>query len=112
MTRGCDFSAVPSPFPACVKKIGIAAPAKRADPEWHGRTLAMFHAWGVEAVCAPHLTEEGDETYFGSDAQKRAEGFNALLREPGLDLILCTRGGYGSGYLLDLIDWPLLAEKN
>lgn len=111
-TGDTAMSEIPSPFPAAVRKIGIAAPSKRPDPEQLRRALEMLKSTGVETVCAPDMLAEGEEDYFASDAETRANGFNALLRDRSIDLILCSRGGYGSGYLLDRIDWPLLAERN
>ncbi len=48
--------------------------------------------------------------YFaGSDADRCAE-LQAALNEPGVDAIVCARGGYGLSRYVDRIDWSLLRK--
>lgn len=103
---------IPSPFPGCVRRIGIMTPSKVIEPNVLENAVRMLEAWGVECVCAPHCTISGEETYFAADAVTRADDFNFLLRDDSIDLILCSRGGYGSAYMLERIDWQRLASQN
>lgn len=100
-----------SPFPATLKKIGLFSPSARPDPERLPLALKLIRSLGIECVCPPHLLAAGEEDYFGADDSKRAEDFNFLLRAPDIQLILCTRGGYGSAYLFDKIDWNILRTR-
>ncbi|MFM7322730.1 MAG: LD-carboxypeptidase, partial [Armatimonadota bacterium] len=43
----------------------------------------------------------------GTDA-RRADDLNGLLADPGVDLVLCARGGYGAARLLDRIDYAAI----
>lgn len=101
-----------SPFPPSLKKIGLFSPAARPDPDAFPRTLAWIRSFGVECVCAPDILTAGEERYFASDDTLRASDFNFLLRVPEIQLILCARGGYGSAYLPDKIDWEVLRVRN
>ena len=44
----------------------------------------------------------------GSDAERAAD-LNALFADPSVNAILCLDGGYGSGRLLDKLDYPMIA---
>ena len=100
------------PFPDTIRKIGICTPSKLVDPEQIAVAAALLEKWGIAYTLAPDALTPGEEDYFAADAEKRAAGFNALLRDDSIDLILCSRGGYGAAYLLPLIDWDLLKKRN
>lgn len=100
------------PFPDTIRKIGICTPSKLVDPEQIAAAAALLEKWGIAYTLAPDALTPGEEDYFAADAEKRAAGFNALLRDESIDLILCSRGGYGAAYLLPLIDWDLLKKRN
>lgn len=100
------------PFPDTIRKIGICTPSKLVDPEQIAVAAALLEKWGIAYTLAPDALTPGEEDYFAADAEKRAAGFNALLRDESIDLILCSRGGYGAAYLLPLIDWDLLKKRN
>ena len=46
----------------------------------------------------------------GTD-EERAADLNAAFRDPSIDAIWCTRGGYGSGRLLPLLDWEAIRKN-
>ncbi len=46
----------------------------------------------------------------GSDAM-RADDLNEAFADPGIDGILCLRGGFGSSRLLDLLDYSAIAAN-
>ena len=48
--------------------------------------------------------------YAAASTQDRADQLNSALIEPGTDLVLCARGGYGASDLLPLIAWQELAH--
>ncbi len=100
------------PFPDQIRKIGICTPSKQVEPRQIAAATALLEQWGIACTVAPHALTGGEEDYFAADAGKRAADFNALLRDESIDLILCSRGGYGAAYLLPLIDWDLLKKRN
>lgn len=100
------------PFPDTIKKIGICTPSKLVDPDRITAATALLDRWGIAYTLAPNALTAGEEDYFAADAATRAADFNTLLRDESIDLILCSRGGYGAAYLLPLIDWDLLKKRN
>ena len=100
------------PFLDTIRKIGICTPSKLVESEQIAAAAALLEKWGIAYTLAPDALTPGEEDYFAADAEKRAAGFNALLRDDSIDLILCSRGGYGAAYLLPLIDWDLLKKRN
>ncbi len=100
------------PFPDTIRKIGICTPSKRVEPEQIAAAIALLDQWGIAYTLAPDAMTAGEEDYFAADAEKRAADFNTLLRDESIDLILCSRGGYGAAYLLPLIDWDLLKKRD
>ncbi len=90
--------------------IGICSPAGATPPEDGAfeRAERVLNARGYRVVIAPNakLQNDGPErTYLAGSDQARADDLNAFLAAPAIDLILCARGGYGSGKLLDKLDW-------
>ena len=51
------------------------------------------------------------ESFFAGPASDRVSAFRESLREPATRAIFCTRGGYGSNYLLDCISEAPAAAK-
>lgn len=93
----------PLPSAAC---LGLVAPAGPPKPGAMGQALGMLETLGLHAkvfpscTAAPHL-----EHLAASDAQ-RAEDLHAAFEDPGVDAVLCVRGGYGCLRLLDRLDFP------
>ena len=73
------------------------------------KAVAGIEARGYRALVAPfaEAREEGSGYLAGTDEQ-RAEGLNSLLRDDSVDMILCTRGGYGAGRILDRVDYEAM----
>ena len=64
---------------------------------------------GFRVVVAPHAeAQHPDYPYLAGTVQQRLSDLNGLLQDPGIDLILAARGGYGSAQLLDGIDYAAL----
>ena len=107
------MSSVPeNPFPENIRTIGVAAPAGSADRAKYEESVRLIESFGIRVVSAPHLfSETPHASYLSATETERADDFNALLRNPEIDLIQCIRGGYGSMKILDRIDWGLLRER-
>jgi muramoyltetrapeptide carboxypeptidase len=95
--------ALPRPFPASFRRIGLATPARPAAPERLDMGRRQLEAWGLEGVEA--VVAEPPSRYFSTTDAVRTLAFNALLRMEGLDAIWAIRGGYGSARILELLDW-------
>lgn len=89
--------------------IGIAAPAGPFEPERLSRGVEVLRAMGFE-VLVPDGLLAARGYLAGSDAH-RAELLNRLFADPGIDAVMCARGGYGSLRILPLLDYAHLAAS-
>jgi muramoyltetrapeptide carboxypeptidase len=87
--------------------IGIAAPAGPYDPESLRRGVQALRTIGFQTVVPDHLLAP-QGFLAGSDAH-RAGVLNRLFADPGIDAVMCARGGYGSLRILPLVDYDRLA---
>lgn len=90
---------------ACLAVIAPAGPA-RLDAH---KACEWFISRGYRCRLYPSVGE-ADGYLAGSDAQ-RLEDLHDAFADPGVDAIICMRGGYGSMRLLDGIDFALLARQ-
>ena len=67
---------------------------------------------GVRAKLAPNALRHGPMKYCCGTPESRLDDFHALLNDPEVDLILCTRGGFGSAHILPRLDFGLLRERD
>ena len=95
--------ALPNPFPASFRRIGLATPARPAAPERLALGRRQLAEWGLEGIEA--VVAEPPSRYFSTTDAVRTRAFNALLHTAGLDAIWAIRGGYGSARILEQLDW-------
>jgi len=100
----------PCPFPPEIRTVGVFAPAGVPEPERLGRGLARLRDWGLDVVYPGHA-DQRERFLAGLDAL-RLQRLHELLANPGVDLLLAARGGYGCARLLDGLDWDLFVERN
>ena len=67
---------------------------------------------GMTVTVMPHVSAGATEKYFAATPDARANDLHAAWRNPEIDLIICTRGGFGCSQILPLIDWELLRSRN
>lgn len=89
-------------------RIGLCSPAGPSSPESVARAVAALETRGYAVTVSDHACDRGDADYgaylAGTD-DARVSDLNRFLNDPGIDLILCARGGYGSARLLDRLDY-------
>lgn len=90
----------PPPRPAT---IGIFALSGSVDPGQLDAGILRLETDGHRVV----LASEARRTwrYFAGTDAERLAGFDRLLRDPAIDVMLAARGGYGITRLLAAIDW-------
>ena len=49
--------------------------------------------------------------YLGGSIEERVDDLHAMFADPSVDAVFAIRGGYGSGQLLDRIDYDLLRKN-
>jgi muramoyltetrapeptide carboxypeptidase len=90
-------------------KVGIVAPAssfRRDDFEAGCNVLRQF---GYEPVYDSSIFER--DLYFAGRAERRARELHQMFERDDVKAVLCVRGGYGSNYLLPLLDVKKIAAK-
>ncbi len=89
--------------------IGVCALSGRVDTVQLSRGTERLRALGHQVVTAPHATEAW--RYFAGTDDERVRGFEALLGDDSIDMIMSSRGGYGLSRILGRIDWRRVAAS-
>lgn len=91
-------------------KVAIVAPATNvADPDDIQRALEVCRYYNFTPILSSLLFQ--DKGYRTKSAQKRADELNKFFADKDIKAIFCIRGGYGSGEILDLIDYDLIQSN-
>ena len=100
-------------FPAHVRTVGLTSPASLPDATRIAEAKRYLEdVCGVKVKLAPGALRRGPMKYCCGTPDTRLNDFHALLNDPAVDLILCTRGGFGSAHILPRLDFDLLRERN
>ena len=100
-------------FPVSVRTVGLTSPASLPDAARIAEARRYLEdVCGVKTVLAPGALKRGPMKYCCGTPESRLTDFHALLHDPRVDLILCTRGGFGSAHILPELDFDLLRERN
>ena len=97
-----------------MKHIRILSPASAIDSQWIRRATARLEQWGFGVSVAEHAY--GNIGRFSATDEQRVSDLNAALADPTVDIILCSRGGYGLQRIIDQVvlpnrpkhQWPLI----
>ncbi|MFZ0270692.1 MAG: LD-carboxypeptidase [Acidobacteriaceae bacterium] len=81
------------------------ASSARADRVTHG--MEVLRQLGYEVVAAEHALGKY-APYFSASTEERLADLHGAFADPNVAAILCTRGGYGSNYLLEGLDLDLI----
>ncbi len=88
-------------------KLGLVAPASPiyAQSDFN-RMIRSLSDLGYELVLGDHI--EDRKGYLAGSDENRVADLHRMFQDNSIDGILCTRGGYGSNRILDLIDFELI----
>ncbi len=89
--------------------VSVIAPASFAQPDRVQRGLDALAALDLKAVLGCNALERGP-LYFAGTAEERLADFNTAFADETTSVVMCTRGGYGSNYLLDGLDLELIRQ--
>ncbi len=87
-------------------KIALLAPASNIRREALERGAERLRALGYQPQYDPGIFKQ--DLYFAGSAARRADELHRAFADSGIRAILCARGGYGSNYLLPLLDLDLI----
>lgn len=97
-----------------MKHIRILSPSGVINPELILGAQKRLESWGYQVSIGQHAMRQYGR--FAGTAAERLADLNLALADPSVDIILCSRGGYGLQQILDQIqlptrpkeEWPLI----
>lgn len=88
-------------------RFAVVSLASSARADRITRGMEVLRSLGYEVVAAEHAGGKFPPYFSGSVEERLADLHNAFA-DPAVAAIICTRGGYGSNYLLDGLDLDLI----
>ncbi len=88
--------------------IGIITPASPMEGGRLERGCVYLRDLGYEVVLGESVFKT--RGYLAGSDDQRAADLNAMFSDPQIDAIFCSRGGYGTPRLLDLVDYDNIRE--
>jgi len=89
-------------------KIGIIAPASNIQRELLEAGAARLRQMGYEPVYSSGIADR--DLYFAGSLERRVKELEEMLERNDIAALICARGGYGSNYLLEKIDFGEFAR--
>lgn len=98
--------------PPAIKRgatIGVVCPSKWAPEEELHPVQKFFEdrGYGIRYGRTPFLRDN----QFAGTPEDRAEDIMDMFDDPGIDAILCARGGYGANRVIPLLDYGLIKSN-
>jgi muramoyltetrapeptide carboxypeptidase len=91
-------------------RVAVIAPASSSKPERLARGIEALRARGYDAEFGKYA-QGRQAPYFSGTAEQRLADLHAAFADSEVQAIFCTRGGYGSNYLLEDIDLDLIRDN-
>ncbi|CRK57117.1 Muramoyltetrapeptide carboxypeptidase [Alloactinosynnema sp. L-07] len=90
--------------------VAVVAPAGPVDPDRLDHGVAVLESWGLRVTVGKHVHDRHPTLPYlaGRDADRAADLVRAWT-DPGVDAVLCARGGYGCQRMVDLLDLDAMA---
>jgi muramoyltetrapeptide carboxypeptidase len=88
-------------------RVAVVAPASNAKPERIELGLAALRKRGFDAVAAVHTLGK-EPPFFSGTVAERLDDLHRAFADPDVRAVFCTRGGYGSNYLLEGLDLEVI----
>jgi len=90
-------------------KIGLIAPASSFSPDGFLAGCDRLRQMGYEPVYSQNIFDR--DIYFAGTAERRTHEFHEFWRRDDIAALICVRGGYGSNYLLEKLDYSMIAKR-
>ena len=100
-------------IPPYLKKgdtIGITCPAGFMAKEKAQTCIDTLQRWGYQVMVGKTLDSNSANYFSGTDEERRDE-LQAMLDNTNINAILCGRGGYGVGRIIDELDFTKFKKK-
>ncbi|HET9695830.1 MAG TPA: LD-carboxypeptidase [Terriglobales bacterium] len=90
-------------------KIGVVAPASNIQRDALDAGLKRLQELGYQVELGDSVFEQ--DLYFAGSPEARARDLMHMFQRADIRAIICARGGYGSNYLLPLLDLELIRRN-
>ncbi|MFA5649660.1 MAG: LD-carboxypeptidase [Proteiniphilum sp.] len=90
-------------------KAVILSPAGKVDRHMAEGTATVLEGWGLQVEISGHAL--GERGRFSGTAAERLEDLQRAFDDPGIRLVLCSRGGYGTTHLLSKLDFSTIRRN-
>jgi muramoyltetrapeptide carboxypeptidase len=90
-------------------KIGIIAPASNVNQGLLETGCARLRQLGYEPVYSQSILER--DLYFAGTVERRMREIEEMLKREDIGALICARGGYGSNYLLERLEFEKFARR-
>lgn len=90
--------------------IGITCPAGFMASEKAQTCIDTLHEWGYNVMVGKTLGSNSTNYFSGTD-EERTDELQAMLDDDSINAILCGRGGYGLGRIIEQLDFTLFKKK-
>ncbi|MCZ2074757.1 MAG: LD-carboxypeptidase [Bryobacteraceae bacterium] len=90
--------------------VGLITPATYvSDPDALATAERTLRYFGLEPKFGANVRKRSG--YLGGTVEERIEDLHSMFRDPDVKGVFAIRGGYGSGQLLDRIDYDLIRKN-
>lgn len=90
--------------------IGITCPAGYMAAEKAETCIATLKQWGYKVKVGKTLGSKSTTYFSGTDAERTRE-LQSMMDDPKINAILCGRGGYGFGRIIDSLDFTAFEKS-
>ena len=90
------------------EKVAIVAPAGLIDDKDIEEAIMVLESWGLNVGVGAHVFDKYN--FFSSSDDGRFQDFQQALDDSEVRAIFCARGGYGSGRIIDRLDFERFLE--
>jgi len=89
--------------------IGIVCPAGYMPLQKAQTCIETLSGWGFKVI--PGRTLGHQFNYFSGTDKERLRDFQHMMDDKNIDAILCGRGGYGTGRIIDKLDFTKFIQR-
>ena len=90
--------------------IALVSPSRPGDPATGKRAIAYLESQGYQVQVLDGGARSPYHYLAGRDSERATQIMNAFA-DDSIRALVCMRGGYGSGRILDLLDYDLIAQN-
>lgn len=89
--------------------VAVVSPSSAIRSDNYSAGLQHIKDLGYEVLEAPHLFDK--HGYLAGTDAARAADLDWAFSDPRVDAIICSRGGYGAGRIVEMVDWAQAARS-